>query len=81
MAEGSLPAPAAYCAPGRREVAALVLALRGEQVSGVTEHPWLAGWDGIILVAPPGEWPAMEIGDLAPLAEYGWPAPGVPASP
>lgn len=72
----SLPAPTAYCAPGREEVARLVLWVRGDKVSGVTAHPWLAGWDGIMLVAPPGEWPALEIGDLVPLSECGWQMPG-----
>jgi hypothetical protein len=46
------PVPAAYCAPGSRAVAELVLAVKGEAVTGVTEHPYLAGWDGILLVSP-----------------------------
>lgn len=43
--------PVAYCAPGRRAVAELLLAARGEQVARIAEHPWLEGTDGIYVVA------------------------------
>lgn len=51
MAGEPSPAPAAYCAPGRKTVAELVLTLRGKRYSGVTEHPYLADWDGIMVVS------------------------------
>jgi hypothetical protein len=43
----------AYCAPGRKAAAAGVLALSGERVDEVVEHPWLGADDGIILVNGP----------------------------
>jgi hypothetical protein len=41
----------AYCAKGRKAAAALTLALRGEKVSEISEHPWLDG-DQIVLINP-----------------------------
>lgn len=43
--------PIAYCAPGRRPIAELILLARGEQVARIIEHPWLEGADGIYVVA------------------------------
>lgn len=43
----------AYCAPGQRGVAELLLALRGERYRELVEHPWLAGRTDIILAADP----------------------------
>jgi hypothetical protein len=45
--------PVAYCAPGRRMLAALVLALRGEQVSEIREHRWLEGLTDIYVMTEP----------------------------
>jgi hypothetical protein len=47
--------PVAYCAPGRRYAAALALALKGEQVERITEHPWLEGRTDVIVMAEPPE--------------------------
>lgn len=58
----------AFCAPGRKAIAELVLAMRGEEVGEVTESPVLEGSTDIIVadmtplavdplaftVAPPG---------------------------
>lgn len=41
----------AYCAKDHKVSATLCLALRGEQVSDIREHPWLEG-DEIVLVNP-----------------------------
>jgi hypothetical protein len=43
--------PVAYCAPGRRPIAELLLAARGESVARIVEHPWLEGADGIYVAA------------------------------
>lgn len=43
--------PVAYCAPGCRVIAELVLAARGEQVARITEHPWLEGAESVYVVA------------------------------
>jgi hypothetical protein len=60
------PLPVAYCAPGRHDAAALVLALKGETVSEIREHPYLEGYDGILVCTPPDEkpipWPATYTG-------------------
>lgn len=56
----------AYCAPGRHDVAALALALKGETVGEIREHPYLEGFDGILVCTPPDEkpipWPATYTG-------------------
>jgi hypothetical protein len=41
----------AYCAPGCKAMAELVLAIRGERVREIVEHPWLAGDDDTVIVA------------------------------
>jgi hypothetical protein len=52
--------PVAYCAPGLKPLAALVLALRGEQVSEIVEHSWLLeGYEDTVIVAGPP--PVFEI--------------------
>ncbi len=48
--------PVAYCAPGRRQVAALTLVIKGEQVARITEHPWLEGSTSVIVVSEPPDW-------------------------
>jgi len=45
--------PFAVCAPGRRFLAELVLALHGEQVSEVRESRFLEGMDGVYVITPP----------------------------
>ena len=40
----------AYCAPGTKPLTALSLMLRGENVTEIAEHPWLAGSTDVILV-------------------------------
>ena len=42
----------AYCAPGWKAAAELVLVLRGEHVSEVTEHPWLEGTTDVYVFTP-----------------------------
>jgi hypothetical protein len=56
--------PTAYCAPGRKQAAAVALALRGENYGEIKEHPWLEGRDDILMVYPealrlglPEPWP------------------------
>jgi hypothetical protein len=41
----------AYCAPGNRLLAALVLALHGDKPEEIVEHPWLKGTSDVILMA------------------------------
>jgi hypothetical protein len=43
--------PVAYCAPGGRAAAAILLAMRGEEVARIVEHPWLEGATSIYVVA------------------------------
>lgn len=52
-AEDEVPAPAAYCAPGKKVLAELTLLLRGEPYSSITETPVLEGRTDVILAAPP----------------------------
>lgn len=42
----------AYCAPGMKVATALALMLRGETVSEVIEHPYLAGSTDVLSVNP-----------------------------
>jgi hypothetical protein len=44
------PLPTAYCAPGRQFTAALTLALKGERVAEIREHPWLEGSADVLVV-------------------------------
>ena len=44
--------PAAFCAPGATAEAAEVLARAGEAVEKITEHPWLKGFPGVLIVDP-----------------------------
>jgi hypothetical protein len=53
MSDTDIPLPVAYCAPGRKVIAALTLMARGERYSDLLEHPFLEGHDDIWLVAPP----------------------------
>ena len=43
--------PTAYCAPGRREVSALILALKDEQAADIIESPAIEGAD-VYLIHP-----------------------------
>lgn len=45
----------AYCAPGRTVLSAVVLALKNAHADRIVEHPWLAGYDDVILVREPEE--------------------------
>jgi len=45
--------PVAYCAPGQRFAAALILMLKGEQVARIEEHPWVEGANVIVISEPP----------------------------
>jgi len=45
--------PVAFCAPGRRADAAATLAIKGERVEAIVEHPYLAGASEVIVVAEP----------------------------
>lgn len=56
MADDEVPAPVAYCAPGREVIASLTLLARGERHSVLKPHPWLEGSTEIWLAAAPG-WP------------------------
>jgi len=47
----------AYCAPGGRALAELVLAMHGDAVEEIIEHPWLTDDGEVILVA---DLPALE---------------------
>lgn len=50
MSQDAPPLPTAYCAPGRQFAAALALALRGERVAEIVEHPWLEGSTDVLVV-------------------------------
>ncbi len=50
-----MPAPAAFCAPGRKDVSSIALALLGQPVCEIREHAWLAGTTDVLLVAPAEE--------------------------
>jgi hypothetical protein len=50
VSQDELPLPTAYCAPGRQFTAALTLALRGERVAEIVEHPWLPGSTDVLIV-------------------------------
>lgn len=39
----------ACCAPGRTVLSALALMLKGEHADRIVEHPWLEGFDCVIL--------------------------------
>jgi hypothetical protein len=43
----------AYCAPGRKPIAELLLAVRGEKVSEIVESPALTGSTDILLASVP----------------------------
>ena len=49
-ATAPLPGPVAYCAPGKRSLAAIALALGGHEVEKITEHAWLEGSADVILI-------------------------------
>jgi hypothetical protein len=48
--DGSGDYPVAYCAPGQHFAAALTLALKGEQVERIREHPWLEGRTDVLVM-------------------------------
>lgn len=49
------PLPVAVCAPGHRAAAALILAVKGEEVSEIREHPWLEGYGDVLVFSPSAE--------------------------
>lgn len=49
------PLPVAVCAPGHRTAAMITLAGRLQPVREIREHPWLEGYDGILLFSEPDE--------------------------
>lgn len=50
-AEDEVPAPAAYCAPGRTRLAEMTLLMLRERYSSITETPLLEGSTDVILAA------------------------------
>jgi hypothetical protein len=42
----------AYCAPGRKPIAELVVLMQNERVASVTEHPWLEGTTDVYVFTP-----------------------------
>lgn len=46
-------APVAFCAPGGRFAAALVLAFAHQDVAEICEHPFLAGSDEVVVADVP----------------------------
>jgi hypothetical protein len=55
----------AYCAPGTRALASLILALRGEHADEIAETPVLDGQSSIILVTEPDPQPLPPFPTLA----------------
>jgi len=67
--------PTAYCAPGQRVYAGIILALKGEQVADIVEHPWLDGRTDVLIVNPAVfDLPKFEPGDFR-VTEGRWPWP------
>lgn len=92
MDDQKRPGRIAYCAPGRKPLAALALILQGEHVAEITETPLMEGRTDI-LVTDPAALSGLALPPLAlrdpprcPLCRgfarhYPWcaPAPAVPA--
>jgi len=50
----------AFCAPGKAATTAFMLAMNGELVHKIKEHPYLAGTDNVILVDTDNPWFASD---------------------